>query len=190
MSNEVLRKLKKFESKDRLEEMQFEESISLLEINGDSKALDLGSGTGVFTFSIAKYAKEVVSVEIQDSMIEIQNEKISSGNVNNVKIIKENLENLNLPFDDNYFDSVILSTIVHEIDDKEGLFSEIERVTKNGAKILILEFKKEKTPYGPPLDERISDNEMRELTNPYKFKERYFNDDLNSFYRFVYENNK
>lgn len=187
MDDKARKKIEKFECKDRLADMKFQESMDMLELDGNCKVLDIGSGTGIFAFTAAEKACKVVSVEMDDLMIGIQEEKIEKGNVDNVEIVKCNLDGEKLPFDDGYFDAVILSTLVHEIDDKDKMFSEIERITKPGARILIVDFKKKKTEFGPPLEERLDDDEIRKIVEKYEFEESNFDDDMYNYYRFIYK---
>lgn len=187
MDDAARKKIEKFECKDRLADMKFNESMDMLELDRDSNVLDIGSGTGIFAFTAAKSANKVVSIEMSDLMIGIQEEKIKDGNIENVEMVKCNFDGEKMPFEDGLFDAVILSTLVHEIEDKEKMFSEIERITKPGARILIVEFKKVKTEYGPPLEERLDENEIREIVGKYSFEEFSFDDDMYNYYRLIYK---
>lgn len=181
------KKILKFESEERKKELKHFESLDLLELNNDSVALEIGSGTGLFIFEAAKNIKEAISIEKNPLMTEIQRDKILNGSINNVKILEENIDNKRLSFPSNFFDGVILSTIIHEIENKDLLINEIYRVLKEKAKVVLIEFKKEDIDKGPPIEEKVSEESMKELFIEKGFKLVNLNSDMNCFYRMVFE---
>jgi ubiquinone/menaquinone biosynthesis C-methylase UbiE len=60
-------------------------------------------------------------------------------------------------------DLIYVSTVVHVFSQKqtEGFVKEVKRLLKHSGKLAIVEIKKEDTPFGPPLDMRISPEELK-----------------------------
>ncbi|WP_291300437.1 class I SAM-dependent methyltransferase [Desulfosporosinus sp. BICA1-9] len=56
-------------------------------------------------------------------------------------------------------------TVLHEIENKELMLDEIKRILKPKGKLMIIEFHKRKTPMGPPVDHRISEEYVEEIGN-------------------------
>ena len=61
-------------------------------------------------------------------------------------------------------DLIYLSTVIHGFSESEmaGFAAEIQRLLKPGGKLAVVEIQKEETPFGPPLDIRVSPEELRE----------------------------
>ena len=61
-------------------------------------------------------------------------------------------------------DLVYLSTVFHIFSDTQivGFEKEVKRILKSGAKLAIVNIKKENTPFGPPVEMRSSPEELRQ----------------------------
>ncbi len=62
---------------------------------------------------------------------------------------------------------IYLSTVLHGFSEGEidGFQKEVKRLLKPNAILAIVEIKKEKTSFGPPLDIRYSPDELKEAIN-------------------------
>ena len=102
-------------------------------IKPDSTVLELGCGTGYFTQEIAKTGAKIVAIDISPELL-----KIAESNVpcQNVHFKEENA--YNMTFNDNQFDYVIGSSVLHHLDIKKSI-SEIYRVLKDGGIIAFTE---------------------------------------------------
>lgn len=58
-------------------------------LNKDSTALDIGSGTGIFTVPLSKSLKKVYALDMSVGMNNVLREKISNDNIKNVEIIEK-----------------------------------------------------------------------------------------------------
>ena len=79
-------------------------------IKKDAKVIDLGTGTGIISILLAgkTKAKEIIGIEIQQDVAEMANRSIKLNNLENkIKIINENIINLN-----NYFEKQSIDVIV------------------------------------------------------------------------------
>ncbi len=180
-------KISKFESPERLKKLGIAESIELLNLDKSSRVLEIGSGTGVFIFEAAKKAKEAVSIEMNDLMLEIQEDKKKEGEGENVTVIHENVEGRNLNFEDRYFKGALLMTLLHEVDDKDKLAEELYRVLETEGRLVVVEFKDEETESGPPLDERLSKEDTEKIFTKYGFRLADYDSEMGPFYRTVFE---
>lgn len=80
------------------------------EIKKDSKVIDLGTGTGIIPILLSKKieAKSIIGIEIQQNMAEMANRSVFLNNLqDNVKIINEDIKNLEKIFEKGTLDSVI-----------------------------------------------------------------------------------
>ncbi|MBO8159585.1 class I SAM-dependent methyltransferase [Thermosyntropha sp.] len=130
----------------------------------DMVMADVGCGIGYFTIPAASLVGEngqILALDLSRDMLDTLQEKITEQGIDNVVIIK-NDEN-KLPIDNNKVDMAFLCHVVHEVEDKGVFIDEVKRVVKPGGFISIIEWEKKPTDSGPPLDERISRNEIRKV---------------------------
>jgi len=98
-------------------------------ITKNDKILEIGCGTGYFTKEIAKTGAQITAIDISPDLIEIAKKETYSFLNINYKI--ENAYSMS--FDDNSFDKVIGSSVLHHLEVDKAL-SEIYRVLKiNGS---------------------------------------------------------
>lgn len=90
----------------------------------NSIVLDMGCGSGNYSFEIKKYAKQVIGIDSSKRMINYAKNKYQG-----IDFIYANA--LNIPFENNYFD-VVFSSGLFEYVDKDKLTSEMSRVLKSG----------------------------------------------------------
>jgi ubiquinone/menaquinone biosynthesis C-methylase UbiE len=94
------------------------------------KILDIGCGYGAFIlYALEKGAKEVCGVEISKEDLKTAQNTISSPKV---RLFESSA--LNLPFPDNYFDTVVSFEVLEHIpkNTESQMFKEISRVLKKG----------------------------------------------------------
>jgi ubiquinone/menaquinone biosynthesis C-methylase UbiE len=62
-------------------------------------------------------------------------------------------------------DLIYVSTVIHGFSQTqtEGFVKEVKRLLKPGGRLAIVEIKKEDTPFGPPIDMRISPEELKQM---------------------------
>lgn len=59
-------------------------------------------------------------------------------------------------------DVAIISSILHQLENKENIIREAYRLLKTGGRLVVVEWKKD-SPFGPGVSERVSIEEMRSL---------------------------
>lgn len=103
-----------------------------LNVTNTTRILDFGCGTGNYTDAMQKQSNaQVYGVEPSDGM----REKAIAKNPN-IVFVKGNHENI--PFEDNFFDFVYMTDVIHHIPNLGIMFSEIARVLKPNGKLCIL----------------------------------------------------
>ena len=111
--------------------------ISISEVSQNSTVLDIACGTGIVTCEFAKYAKNVIGLDITQDMltqaIKIQEEK----ELTNIKFDLGNVESL--PYESNSFDIVFTRYSFHHFLDTKKVFEEMIRVCKPNGKIIVVD---------------------------------------------------
>lgn len=86
-----------------------------IKLKDNAKILDYGCGTGLVAFSLSNVTNEVVGMDNSAGMVEQFNKKALELNFSNIKAIKHNIENEDLP--QNEFDLITISMSLHHIKD-------------------------------------------------------------------------
>lgn len=125
---------------------------------------DVGCGTGYCAFPMAALAGrggKVFALDISDEMLKTVKDKVKRWNIENIVplLSQENT----LPLEDNSIDFIMLSHITHELESPMAFFSEMGRVLKKGGAIGVVDWGLAESPSGPPLEERISRDDMKNL---------------------------
>jgi demethylmenaquinone methyltransferase/2-methoxy-6-polyprenyl-1,4-benzoquinol methylase len=102
--------------------------------------LDVATGTGDFAVQAMKLDPvKIVGIDISEGMLKIGREKVERLNLSpKIELLKGDSENLE--FSDNSFDAVTVGFGVRNFEDLEKGLSEILRVLKPGATLVVLEF--------------------------------------------------
>lgn len=94
-------------------------------VEPNSKVLDLGCADG----ALLKYLEK--KKNIHGYGVEINSKNIEKGIKNNINIIQMNLEDGLSVFNDNFFDTIVLSQTLQAIVNIEKIMDEMKRVGKN-----------------------------------------------------------
>lgn len=117
---------------------------------------DLGAGTGYFSRRIAYKGAKVIAIDIDPKAIQWMEEQKSRFPIelrDRLIIRKAEPDDPNLM--ENEVDIVLLVNTYSYIDDRVLYFSNLRKAIRPGGKIIIIDFKKKETPFGPDLAERI-----------------------------------
>lgn len=98
------------------------------DIFGSGKILEVATGTGLLAFEICGFVDSVKAIDIAPEMIRIARVKQIQRNIINIDF--EVGDSCNLSFEDNSFDVVIASNVLHLLYEPEKSLTEIRRVLK------------------------------------------------------------
>lgn len=100
-----------------------------LELNENQCLLEVGTGTGIISFSICSKVSSIVAIDISPEMISIANQKQKDSNIKNINF--QVLDSYNLPFPDKSFDIIIASNLLHLLYEPDKPLKEVKRVLKD-----------------------------------------------------------
>lgn len=120
-------------------------AVRLLKKHQPKLILDIATGTGDFAIeALSLNPEKIIGVDISEGMLSVGREKLIKKNLTNkIELLSGDSEIL--PFDDNFFDAVIVSFGVRNFENLEKGLSDMLRVLKPGGKVVILEFSKPKS---------------------------------------------
>ena len=115
-------------------------AINLLKPLKPAYILDVATGTGDFAIQALKINPDkVIGIDISTGMLDMGRKKIEEkGLSSKIELITGDSENL--PFEENKFDAVTVAFGVRNFENLEKGLSEIFRVMKPGAMLVVLEF--------------------------------------------------
>lgn len=121
--------------------------------------VDVGCGNGYFTIPASKIVGDkgkIYAIDIQEEMI--NQLKLNNLPKNVIPILAKNEHEF--PLEDKISDFTFLAFVTHENEKVEMFLNEVKRITKDGGRIVFLEWKKQREEAGPPYEERISQDDL------------------------------
>ncbi len=128
---------KNYNSTRRADERITENLITLLNCPAGSNIIDIGAGTGNYSYELAKHYNAVYALEPSEVMIK-QGKKHK-----NLKWFNGFAEKI--PFGDNYFDGALCTLASHHFSESDKAFKEIHRILKPGSNFVLFTFDTRKT---------------------------------------------
>jgi ubiquinone/menaquinone biosynthesis C-methylase UbiE len=109
-----------------------------------------------------------------DSQKEMLATLISRANEGERKRISPVLSELPfLPIRSKSLDRVVVVNVLHEVEDKVTLMSEIVRILRSNGRVTVVDFQKAPTSFGPPVSERIEESEIPALFEGFRVVSRW-----------------
>lgn len=150
-----------------------EELLKAILLEPGMMVADFGCGNGYYSVASATIVGkkgQVFAVDILDDALSQTATLARLVGVPNVSTKLCDLEKLgacDLP--ETCCDLVIISSLLHQVADKDNVLREAYRILKTGGKILIVEWKLE-SPFGPPSKDRLGAAAIRALLEKYSFR--------------------
>ncbi len=128
---------------------------------GDLKGktvMDIGSGTGYFSFRMAKAGARVICADVDERFLEYITQKVNDSET----WAKNKIETRKVPFDSpalksREVDMVLIVDTYHHIEDRATYFKSVRKGLKPGGKLVVIDFFKEEAPVGPPVKMKMSE---------------------------------
>ncbi len=133
---------------------------------------DLGCGTGFFTIPASLRVKKVYALDVQREMLDILQAKIKKQKIANVEPILS--EESSIPLPDGSVDALLMANVFHELEDRSAILEEGKRILSSRGKLAIVDWKKIEMDFGPPLEERLAEEEIISICKDsgFEFAER------------------
>ncbi|MEI8218401.1 MAG: class I SAM-dependent methyltransferase [Elusimicrobiota bacterium] len=149
--------------------------------------IDIGTGTGYLAITSAEImgsTSKVYALDNHAASIEVLNKDVSAKGIKNVVGITADAVK-EIPLPQSAVDVCLMSNVVHgfaanaEID---ALMKNVNNVLKEDGEIVVIDFQKAETEFGPPLSVRLSPEDVENLIAPYGYKIlRQFDAGLNHY---------
>ena len=148
--------VKRFDDPARDDWQKPDEVIAFLGDLVDKTVMDIGCGTGYFSFKLVEAGALVIAADVDDRFLDLVNTKKQEGGVQNAQ-----LSTRKLPYDSpelaaSEVDMVLIVDTYHHIEDRENYFKKVKAGLKEDGRLVVIDFKKEDSPMGPPKAMRMS----------------------------------
>lgn len=130
--------------RERKDEERPEVVINALQLRKGMVVVDLGAGSGYFTFRIAPKVGpvgKVLAVEIQDEMLETIRRRATALKVTNVEEVKGTETDPKLAVDS--VDLVLMVDVYHELAYPFEIMTKVREALKPGGRVVFVEYRKE-----------------------------------------------
>jgi ubiquinone/menaquinone biosynthesis C-methylase UbiE len=134
-------------------------TVAAMGLAPDARVLEIGSGPGFFSPSIARAVPRghLVLVDLQAGMLHVARARL--GPFANVSLAQGDAGAL--PIGTGQFDAVLLATMLGEVPDRDGCIEEIRRVLRPGGCVTIAETRRD--------SDFIRFDALRALVEPHQF---------------------
>jgi len=149
------------ESPERTAEQKPDEVIAALGLKQGEVIADIGAGSGFFTFRFAPRVGNggrIYAVDINPDMILYMNRYIRDKGVKNVVTILSPADDPLLP--DASINRFFICNTWHHVPGQAQYAELMKKMLKPGGQVVVLDYKKEKLPVGPPPEMKTAREEV------------------------------
>ncbi|MBP6810431.1 MAG: class I SAM-dependent methyltransferase [Saprospiraceae bacterium] len=168
-----------FEDKDRGIWQKPELVISFLGDIKDKTVADIGAGTGYFTFRLVPKAKKVIGIDIDPRFINF----LDSVKVRLPAVYRDRFESRLAEYDDPLLqpeeaDDVVIVNTYGYIENRVEYLKILHKGIAPGGQLLIIDFKKNNLPVGPPDEFKVSLTQVEHELSAAGFKIKKVDKDM------------
>ena len=154
----------RLDAPERKEMLPADKILSMTGLAAGATMADVGAGTGFFAIPAARIVGgegRVLAADISIEMLDIIRSKLTRENEQVITLIQSSKDSCGIP--DEAADFLLLSTVLHETADPLTTIRDLYRAVKPGGKCVIIEWRKEQADKGPPIGDRLAEDEVRRM---------------------------
>ncbi len=177
------RNLKKLEERKKI--LPPEEILRELGLAEGETMIDVGAGAGYFSLpaaGIVGASGRILAVDTSREMLDELASRAGEAGAKNIETALSSEYETGIPGES--ADFALLSTVLHEVEDRPRFLNEVRRTLKKGGRLAIVEWIRKPMEKGPPVNDRIDASEASEALKQLDFSDiraRNYND----FFYFV-----
>jgi ubiquinone/menaquinone biosynthesis C-methylase UbiE len=152
-----------FDDPGRDEWQKPEQVVRALELKPGQCVADIGAGTGYFNRHLARAVGrtgKVYAIDIELQMVEYMRQRAEREKTPQVEAVMGAPDDPRLP--EGGVDLVLIVDTYHHIDGRVKYLRRLARRLRPGGRVAIVDFEKRELPVGPPLDHKLSRDEVVE----------------------------
>jgi len=147
------------EREDRIGWQRPDAVVEALALTGGEKVVDLGAGSGYFTFRISKAlpAGEVVAIDIEPEMLRHIHHRAMTEGIDNIEVVLAQPDDPSVPTG---ADLVFICDVLHHVRSREVWLGKLASKMQSGSRLVLIEFREGDLPQGPPESVKIPKAEL------------------------------
>ena len=153
----------KLDNPERRKLLPPEESLYRLGLAEGVVMADIGCGIGYFTLPAARIVGiqgKVYGLDIMAEMLEVVEGKARNNHLTNIELVQVKEDDFILA--DKTVQYALASLVAHEVEDPFAFFREVKRILQPGGRMAILEWVKQHSMTGPPVEHRLDSEAVAE----------------------------
>lgn len=168
--------LSEYENPERDRWQKPEAVIQLMEPLSGKVVVDIGAGSGYFSFPLAQKAEKVIAIDIDERFLQWINERSEKEHVHNIETRRT--KDYDPLLSQGEADEVIMVDVYHHIEERVPYLRKVKKGLKSQGTLWIIDFKQGQLPVGPPAKMKLDPEKIIEEIKTAGFKEISVNDTL------------
>ena len=111
------------------------EILKSIPLTAEMKALEFGAGTGLLSFLLRDYIKEITLIDNSAGMVKVLREKVHTLNADNMRVLEIDLEHDD--YLDSRFDLIYTLMVLHHVNDVETIIRKFSGMLNPGGHLAI-----------------------------------------------------
>ncbi len=139
-----------------------QEVVAAMQLKGHERVLDLGAGSGYFSFPIAEKLPlgRLFAADVEPEMVRHIHHKAMTQGAKNIEVLLIDPEKPKLPEN---IDIVFICDVIHHVKNPQDWLTGITAQLPLGAQMHIIEFKPGDLPSGPPESVKMAPEKLIEM---------------------------
>lgn len=152
--------IKRFESPERDEYQQPEKVINYLGDLKNKTIMDIGAGSGYFSVKLLNAGAKVIAADVDERFLTYIKNRITKEKLDSTKIELRKIPFENCGLKTNEADAVLMVNVYHHIENRMAYFKNLKTGLKKEGKLYIIDFFKKEMKVGPPVEHKVSEEEI------------------------------
>lgn len=150
------------ERSDRAIWQKPDEVVAALELTGSETVMDIGAGSGYFTFRLAQVLLlgKIIAADTEPEMVRHLHHRTMTDGLRNVEATLIEPDDPEVPGE---VDVVFICDVLHHVPDRALWLRRVVTRMQTGARLVLIEFKEGDLPEGPPESMKIPRDKLVQL---------------------------
>ncbi len=152
--------VERFEGEERDAYQKPGEVVNYLGAIKGKTIIDIGAGTGYFSFPLAKAGATVLAADVDQRFLDFIKDKRTTLGMSDQQVIPKKVPYDSPDLKEKEVDMAIIVNTYHHIEKRSQYFSKVKKGLKPNGELVVIDFFKKETPMGPPVKMKMSEEQV------------------------------